>query len=151
VDAWGLTLRNGTAYLIGWDHDRRARRTFRLSRVTSTLRTVTTDESAPVPPEFDAAEVLARAHGDGTDVVVAVRATAVPDLELRGGRVVADEEVGRAVPDGWRAGVLAEADATRLRGWLLGSADRVVVLDPTWLRDEVVAQLRAMADAGDAP
>lgn len=149
VDAWGLTLRNATAYLIGWDHDRRARRTFRLSRVTSRIRVVATDDAAPVPPEFDAAEVVARAHGDGTDVVVAVRAAAVPELEQRGGRVVQDHDASGRLPDGWRTGILPEADATRLRAWLLGSADRVVALEPDWLRDEVVAELRAMATAGE--
>ena len=151
VEAWGLTLRNGVAYLIGWDHDRAARRTFRLSRVTSRIRTVDVDATAPVPPEFDAAEVLAQAHGDGTDVVVAMRAAAVAELEQRGGRVVADDDVDRELPDGWRAGLLAQADATRLRGWLLGSADRVVVREPAWLRAEVMAELRAMAETGGAP
>ncbi len=141
VDAWGLVLRNGAAYLIGWDHDRGARRTFRLSRVTSRVTTTTVDDRVPVPPDFDAASVLDEVHGDGTDVEVFVRAAAVTELEQRGGHML-DQDAG---DDGWRRGIVPGADATRLRSWLLAAADRVVVASPSWLRDEVTTALQALA------
>ncbi|HKJ55638.1 MAG TPA: WYL domain-containing protein [Nitriliruptoraceae bacterium] len=140
VDAWGLVLRDGAAYLIGWDHDRGARRTFRLSRVTSRVTEVSVDEPRSLPPDFDAAGVLDEVHGDGTDIEVWVRAGAVDELEQRGGRVLEDR-----ADDGWQRAVLSEADATRLRPWLLAAADRVVVTAPGWLRDEVTAALQALA------
>lgn len=172
VDAWGLTLRNGSAYLIGWDHGRQARRTFRLSRVTSPVRTVEVEVTTTVPPDFDVAAVLDQAHGDGTDVWMWVAPAAVLELEQRGGHLVVDaagssnpsapttpaqgSHVGAggsgdtAVPgqspvEGWRRGVVEQADAIRLRSWLLSAADRVVVVAPQWLRDDVEQSLRAMA------
>lgn len=145
VDAWGLAMRNGATYLIGWDHDRIARRTFRLSRVTTRLRMIAGD-ARPAPEDFDAAAVLAEPHGDGTDVDLVVATDMVTELERRGGRL----EEGAVVtgPDGarWHQAHIPDADATRLLGWLWANAHGVVAVAPPWLVDRVTEGLTAVVE-----
>lgn len=145
VDAWGLVMRNGAAYLIGWDHDRDARRTFRLSRVTSRPRVVDAQATDP-PDDFDVATVLDEPHGDGTDVRVLVRTDLVGEVERRGG--VLDGGPAVETPDeaAWHRATFPDADAQRLMAWLWANAASVVVREPDWLHDQLRDGLEQVAD-----
>lgn len=52
VDAWGLVWRSGLAYLVGYDQERAAIRTFRLDRVQGEIKNV--GEGTPAPEGFSA-------------------------------------------------------------------------------------------------
>lgn len=47
VDAWGLVWRSGLAYLVGYDQDRGAIRTFRIDRVLDEIRDIGEGSAAP--------------------------------------------------------------------------------------------------------
>lgn len=152
VDAWGLTMHNGAAYLVGWDHARRARRTFRLSRLTSQPRRVAA-AGTPPPDDFDITTVFDDRPRDGTDVDLLVHTTAVAAVERRGGALLDRPAV--VGPDGatWHHARLPDADAQRLIAWLWARSEHVVVTAPPDLAADVADGLSTVASraAGGAP
>lgn len=148
VDPWGLLLRTGLWYLIGFDHARGEQRTYRLDRRESDVE-VLTDTSFERPAGFDPASVLfadpLRIGGDADAVVrdARVRVDAGPAAgvvaDLGDDRVLArygDGSVEVAVP-------YVNADA--FRTWVLGLMEHAEVLEPADLRDDVVAWLAGVA------
>lgn len=77
LEPWGVGSRFGSWYVIGWDLDRQAERTFRLSRIVSDVRS--TPETFAAPPGFSMNERLDAMQ-------------AAPEL----GSVVVDVAVGRS-------------------------------------------------------
>jgi len=146
VDPWGLLLRNGNWYLIGFDHERGARRTFRVDRREGDVTTVD-GARFERPLDFDASVAFA------TDPVLVGADPEVPDAQVRIGaghaasavaglgpdRVLAehpDGSVDVAVPAGnWPA----------LRDWVLGYMEHAEVVGPPELRERMVAWLRQVA------
>jgi predicted DNA-binding transcriptional regulator YafY len=146
VDPWGLLLRDGFWYLIGFDHGREEQRTFRIDRVEGGVETISGSSfdrpegfdprrALPTDPKLIGAteEVpLARVHID------AVRARdAVGELGEQ--RVLArhsDGSVDVEVPC---------ANLAAFRSWLLGFLDHAEVLAPEDVRDDVVRWLEAAA------
>jgi predicted DNA-binding transcriptional regulator YafY len=57
VDPWGLLLRDGFWYLIGHDHGRSARRTYRIDRIQGAVE-VHADEHFDRPADFDPSEAF---------------------------------------------------------------------------------------------
>jgi proteasome accessory factor B len=145
VDAYGLAVRGGHWYLVGLDHDRDEIRSFRLSRVASSL---TEDGEAEPPPEgFRATDHVRTApwgpgDGEGSATVafapdVAWWATTgiagVEDLEMRG--------------DGWSIVRLPATPGESLAAWVLSFGPAAEVLEPPELRDEVVRRLGSAVGA----
>ncbi len=141
VDPWGLVYRAGRWYLVGRDHDRAERRTFRLDRVEGQV-----DVVGP-PGSFTPAEV------------------AIDDVVPDGGGVSA--EVAASAGAAWRVARLAEGPPVpghggrtlfRVRarspeefvGWAVGLGPGVEVLGPPALRAAVVAALERLARQGRA-
>ncbi len=148
VDPWGLLLRSGLWYLIGFDHARGEQRTYRLDRRQSEIEilTATTFER---PDGFDPASVLfadpLRIGGDpdAAERVARVRIDAGPAAsvvaELGEERVLArhaDGAVDVSVP-------FVNTDA--FRTWLLGLMEHAEVLEPADLRADVMTWLLAVA------
>lgn len=147
VDPWGLLLRSGLWYLIGFDHARGEQRTFRLDRRESDV-TILDGSTFARPDGFDPAAVLFAdplqigGEPEAATRTARVRIDAGPAVavvaELGEGRVLerhADGSVEVAVP-------YVNADA--FRTWVLGMLDHAVVLEPDDLRDEIVAWLGAV-------
>lgn len=148
VDPWGLLLRSGLWYLIGFDHARGEQRTYRIDRRESDVEVLagTTFER---PAGFDPAAVLfadpLQIGGDpeATPRAARVRIDAGPAAavvaELGDDRVLtrhADGAVEVSVP-------FVNADA--FRTWLLGLLEHAEVIEPAELRADVVAWLRGVA------
>jgi proteasome accessory factor B len=55
VSPWGLRSSDGRWFLVGWDHDREAPRTFRVSRITGPVSTARGQAPRPAPEDFDVA------------------------------------------------------------------------------------------------
>jgi proteasome accessory factor C len=138
----GLRFRFGHWYLVAWDLDRTAVRTFRVDRVEGEV-----DRGEPggadVPEDVDIEAALPeepwQAEGDDL-VVLRVRVDA---LESR--RVV--DEVGldklvRRHDDGSVELALAVSSFSSIRSWMLGLLDHVVIVEPASFRDELLAWLR---------
>ncbi|MEZ5295241.1 MAG: WYL domain-containing protein [Ilumatobacteraceae bacterium] len=140
VDPWGVLLRSGFWYLVGFDHGRGARRTYRIDRIVGD---VVAGEPVTVaaPADFDPLDAvpddpkLIGAEGDVTEATVLIdeRRSAAVVRELGDDRLVerrTDGSVVVRVP-------CANLDA--FRSWVLGFVDLAEVLGrptsaPTWWR-----------------
>jgi proteasome accessory factor B len=137
VSPWGLRSVAGHWFLVGHDHDRDARRTFRLSRITGPV-TVTGQARTAPPADFDisAGETFANAPDEAP-----VRST----IRLAPGRGAALRR--RAVPgaeDPWSADtiVVETASLDEVASLVCAAGADAVVLQP----DELVrAVLEAQA------
>lgn len=155
LDPWGLLLRGGFWYVIGHDHGRGERRTFRVDRFDGGADGI--EMGAPGaferPASFDPRTAFPadpKQIGDTAEERVealvridAVRAAAV-ERELGADRVVERGEDGSvlvSVPAG---------NATAFRSWVLGLLEHAVVESPPAIRRQVIDWLAAVAasDAG---
>ena len=157
VDPFAVVQRRGAWYLVGHDHDRDARRAFRLDRIVDGV-TPTGDPGAFAPPEdLDVAAAVAGPASERVPVRLAVRGAARFDVELRGASRVSpdDGQGGAAIGD---RGEDVEAvyelegfDPVRDRAWLLGLGAQVRVQAPDDLRAQLLADHRRVAQAHGAP
>lgn len=148
VDPHGLVHRRGWWYLVGHDHDREARRAFRLDRIEGQVTTVA-GPGAFATPE----------GGVDVDAVVPpVAAEGPQQAEVRASPTVAWEVARRARgagrPEGedetaWTAFTVAVGDTDAFLAWALEHGPEVEVVGPPDLRAEVVARLESAA--GVAP
>lgn len=149
VRAWALTNPTGTWYLVGWDLDRQAQRTFRLTRIES--------EPGPAPargrpaPQRPADLDLQAVH----DVISGERAPATVALLVRPGRGVGlrlGAEVAGTTADGWDRLSLTYTRPGELAGTIAaaGPAARVPG-DASVMSDAVVRLLDGALAAHAAP
>jgi predicted DNA-binding transcriptional regulator YafY len=153
LDPWGLLLRGGFWYVIGHDHGRGERRTFRVDRFEGGAGgiEVGTPGSFERPASFDPRTAFPadpKQIGDAADERVealvridALRAAAV-ERELGADRVVErgdDGSVLVSVPAG---------NTTAFRSWVLGLLEHAVVESPPALRRQVIDWLAAVAASG---
>jgi proteasome accessory factor B len=147
VDPWGLLLRDGFWYLIGFDHARDDRRTFRIDRIEGDVAGID-GRTFERPAGFDPRDALPadpKQIGAGADaarearvLIDAPRATAaVADLGEH--RVIVrrgDGAVEVDVPCG---------NLPAFRSWLLGFVEHAEVLAPDDVRRHVVDWLESVA------
>jgi len=141
-----VRFRGGRWYVIGWDVDRDAPRTFRVDRVEGAPVSGGPGSGA-VPDGFDpASHAPEEPWRIDTGDPAAVRLWVDP---VESSRVV--EEVGDAAvvdrrPDGAVLLRLGVSSRTALRSWVLGLLDHVEVLEPDTFRADVMAWLQAVVD-----
>jgi proteasome accessory factor B len=139
ISPWGLTSAAGHWFLLGYDHDREAERTFRLSRIVGSVQ-VTADVRHPSPPGFDPAQARLAATGEASlEVRLRVRPGRAASLRRRarperGIDPLTADEITLAV------GSVEEAV-----GLVCGSAGDAVVLEPAEVVAATVATLRVLA------
>ncbi|GGO82809.1 helix-turn-helix transcriptional regulator [Wenjunlia tyrosinilytica] len=138
VEPWALECWRGHWYLAGWDRGRKDVRVFRLSRITSRVRTRSGAFSTEVPDHVDVREAVARWGGEGATSTARIRLRRGAGYPLR----------AKALET---APVDAEWDELEipyghgLDAWLVEFGPDVVVLEPAELRADVVDRLRAVA------
>lgn len=148
VDPWGVVSHDGRWYFVGHDRDRNDVRTFRISRIAEGVKLSGSKALVPRPADRDVREivrnaVLGEAQGTARVWVAAGRGRDVRHL----GSVAESRELAG------RAGDVIDVE---LRGsdWLArmiaGLGPDAVVLEPTELRDNVVARLQRVAQGGAA-
>lgn len=138
VEPWGLVNHRGAWYLLGFDRDRKAQRTFRLSRISGSATPVGRAGAVTVPGDLDLHGAVA---ADPPDAELAEAL-----LRIRRGRAAGLRRHGTV--HGSDAG--AQFDDVRLPlGSVHDMARRVaahgadvIVADPPELRDAVIALLR---------
>jgi predicted DNA-binding transcriptional regulator YafY len=152
VDPYGLLLREGYWYVIGFDHVRSDRRTFRVDRIDGEI--VAGDAGAfDVPPGFDPRAEFPndpkRLGDDDTDPQVAQVAVYGPVVGVvraeLGDAAVADER-----PDGSVVFTVHCTNRGAFRSWVLGLGTDVEVLGPPEVRADLVAWLQALVAGGGA-
>lgn len=141
VDPHALVHRKGRWYLVGRDHERDARRSFRLDRIEGALRMAGEPGAFPPAPQVGVDDVVPPS-GDGPETAHVV---AAPDVawqvarRARGG--------GREEADGWTAYDVAVGEPEDFLAWILEFGPDVEVRGPAELREEVVRRLREAAEA----
>jgi predicted DNA-binding transcriptional regulator YafY len=144
VDPWGLLLRDGFWYLIGFDHGRGERRTFRIDRIDGDV--VIGDRRFERPAGFDPRAAFPEdpkaigADPGRADAVVLVDA---PRARVAA-RELGDDRVLRWRDDGAVELRVPCANLPAFRSWLLGYLEHAEVIEPGDVRDDVVAWLQAV-------
>jgi predicted DNA-binding transcriptional regulator YafY len=141
VDPWGLLLRGGFWYLLGFDHDRGERRTFRVDRFAADSIVTGQPGSFARPASFDPRDAfpadpkqITQDAAETIDAVVridAARATAIV-RELGEHRVLAHR------PDGGVDVAVPASNLEAFRSWLIGLLDHAVVVSPAHVRRDVM-------------
>lgn len=142
VEPWGVLLRDGFWYLVGFDRHREARRTFRVDRIVGDIveldehfeRSNDSDLRSALPDD----PLLLGAEGATMKeavVRIGVRRAAGVVRELGSDRV-------RAVLDGGGVEVTVPyVNEAAMRSWVLGHLEDAEVIEPAELRTSIVAWL----------
>ncbi|MFT4656733.1 MAG: proteasome accessory factor B [Candidatus Aldehydirespiratoraceae bacterium] len=149
VEPWGVLLRGGFWYLLGHDHLRNARRTFRVDRIDGSIE-VGESGSFMRPVDFDPRTAFPSdpkqiGHGveDAVEATVRIakpRAT-MAERELGSERVVARND------DGSIDVLVPATNLDAFRSWVIGLVDHAVVVGPPQVRQHVVDWLRGVAES----
>ncbi len=140
----GLWFRFGHWYLVAWDLERGAVRTFRVDRIEGEVSRGEAG-SAEVPEDVDVEAALPDEpwEADGEDrVEMRIRVDA---LEAR--RVadeVGQDKVVHRLDDGSIELALEVSSFVAIRSWVLGLLDHATVIEPPAFREELVAWLTAL-------
>lgn len=143
VDPHALLYWRGRWYLRGFDNDRQADRTFRLDRISGTVRPTGQPGSVEIPQQPpNPLDVVPGATQDPIEAVVEAGQAAAWKVARRArgaGQPVNDR-------DGWRRFVLRTNDVEELIGWLLELGTDVELIGPDDVRARLVTHLREMMD-----
>ena len=150
VDPWGLLLRGGFWYVVGHDHGRDAKRTFRIDRFGGSSDDI---EVGPVgaferPESFDPREAfptdpkqIGHAVGDGLMAVVRIDDERAPAVE----REVGSDRVIDRHADGSIDVQVAASNIDAFRSWVIGLLDHAVVISPPQVRSAIMDWLAAVS------
>ena len=146
-----LWFRFGHWYLVAWDLEREAVRTFRVDRIEDTV-VLETPGAATLPEGIDIRGSLPDEpwRVEGEDYVV----TRIRVDALEGPRIaeeVGSDKVESRCDDGSVIIRLRVAGLPALRSWVLGLLDHAEILEPPEFRAELVAWLTAMATGAGVP
>ncbi|MFK0006297.1 helix-turn-helix transcriptional regulator [Paenarthrobacter sp. NPDC090520] len=143
VEPWGLGSRFGQWYLVGLDRGRKAKRFFRLSRMTTAVTVMATSRFDP-PAGFDA-----RAELNSLTELPLQEA----HLDVDAGRLLDLRKRGSAMPgtNGRDTLRIAFRDPEKLAEELASYGPHVMVREPAGLRAAVVRRLQGAAAFDAAP
>ena len=144
VEPWGVGVRNGRWYLVGFDLDRGDSRVFRLSRITGDVKVTGAPGSVVKPPDVDIGDELRRmlpAEPLET-AVLRVRPGKAFGLRRRAKVETAEDSENGA---GWDTLHLGFWAVDTLADDLVSYGADVVVESPPAVREAVIERLRALA------
>ena len=144
VAPFGLRFRFGHWYLVAWDVERAAVRTFRVDRIEgAVVRGERRGNEVPLDVDVDAALPEEPWEVDGAGrIAMLLRVDA-----LEASRVVDEvgpDKVVRRHDDGSVDLSLGVASFASIRSWVLGLLDHATVTAPAELREELVGWLRTL-------
>lgn len=151
VDPYGLLAQTGKWYLVGFDHDAGALRTFRVDRFEDSVETGP-ENSFTVPGDFDIRSAFPRDPKElpgSIDVgaeraVVRLDASEAPLAMLQLGA----EAVVQRLDDGRIDVEVPCSNVVAFTHWVLGYMDRAEVLSPPALRAHIVEWVRTLMVGG---
>lgn len=145
VDPWALSVQGRALYLWGWDLDRRAERTFRVSRIRSRVSLLGEPGDASTPPEAGAPPRVSSL----VSPVVDVRDVSTARTLLHGYEAGQASAASGSPRPGWDRVALEGGDMGTWIGRLLALASDVVVVSPESLREAMLTRLRAACAWGE--
>ena len=145
VEPWRLSFTRGHWYLVGWDRSRSGERLFRVDR----LREPVIETSRAVEPVGEVPDLAVMrpwnyGHADPFEARVLVDASRAEFAANSTG----DE--GERQPDGSVVLTLSVRNPAGLRSFVLGLLEHAEVIEPKWMRQEVVDWLQALAQPAPA-
>jgi len=151
VDPWGMLLRDGFWYVVGFDHGHGERRTFRVDRIEGTVEVEAA--SSFDRPELDLRSVLPQdpkqigaAGGADADATALVRLDSASNRVAEALHELGEARVVERGDDGWVDVQVPRANAAAFRSWVLGFLEAAEVLEPPSVRDGIVAWLDASGE-----
>ena len=146
VDPWGLLLRDGFWYVIGFDHGRSEQRTYRIDRIEGSVDAVP-GSSFERPAGFDPRAAFPEDPKliGATETVPVARVRIDAERARAAVRDLAEERVLWRGDDGAVEVEVPCANLPAFRSWLLGFAEHAEVIEPADVRAHVVAWLEAVA------
>ena len=145
----GLWFRFGHWYLVAWDLERRAVRTFRVDRVEGEVTRGEAGEA--VVPDDVSVDVKAALPEEPWEVEGEDRVEMRVRVDALEARRVVDEvgedKVVQRLEDGSVDLMLGVSSFASIRSWVLGLSDHVTVMAPAVFRDELIAWLDVVRDA----
>jgi proteasome accessory factor B len=146
-----LRFRGGWWYLVGFDLEKKASRTFRVDRMDGPP-TVGVAGSAVVPDDFDPTVALPEEPWRmGEEEVVPVDVLVDAGLAPLVVAEVGDTTVHQRRPDGAVVLRLEVTNVAALRSWVLELGEHAEVLAPDSVRGAMVAWLEAIAAGAPVP
>ncbi|WP_314129712.1 WYL domain-containing protein [Schaalia odontolytica] len=145
VDPWALSVQGRALYLWGWDLDRRAERTFRVSRIRSQVSLLGEPGDASTPPEAAAPPRVSSL----VSPVVDVRDASTARTLLHGYEAGQASAASGSTRPGWERVALEGGEMGTWIGRLLALASDVVVVSPESLREAMLTRLRAACAWGE--
>jgi len=140
VDPWRLEFRNGSWYLIGFDRDRRDRRTFRLDRISPPLTAGEAEAfEAPARPEPSPTHPWEMGDEDPVEVDVLVDADQAAWAVANAGAPARWGEDGSVVLS------LTVTNRAALRSWVIGFLDHAEIVGPPAVREAMTTWLVGLA------
>jgi proteasome accessory factor B len=145
VDPWGILFRRGHWYVVGHDHDRGDRRSFRVDRIEGDVETGPAQGFEP-PAHLEPGAML----GDepwryGDEEVVSARAAVDAAQAATVVEQVGKEAVVERRDDGSVVVELSVTNTAAFRSFVLEFLDAAEVVAPAELRDEMRAWLETLA------
>ncbi|MCW2717244.1 MAG: putative transcriptional regulator protein [Pseudonocardia sp.] len=150
VEPWGVVSWRGRWYLVGFDRDRDAPRSFRVSRIIEPIRAIGPQGAVKVPPGVDLMGMVRR-NVDPPPVVGTAR------VWVAAGRGYGLRRLGTVVGPRTHGGRPGDELELELRGndavarWLAGHGPDVVALSPPELVEQVRANWAGAAAAHETP
>ncbi len=145
----GLWFRFGHWYLVAWDLERTAVRTFRVDRIEGEVTRGEAGEA--VVPDDVSVDVKAALPEEPWEVEGEDRVEMRVRVDALEARRVVDEvgedKVVQRLEDGSVDLVLGVSSFASIRSWVLGLSDHVTVMAPAAFRDELIAWLDVVRDA----
>jgi proteasome accessory factor C len=158
VDPYHLLFQGGQFYLLGYAHERKAVRVFRLTRIRGKVAYATKAEhDFKRPSDFDPREYARRAEwqfGDEVDVAeILISERIAWQIERHFGRFgeVRAPEDGEDGSVGDRVLVTGYANTRMLVSWVLGLGENARVLGPSELVDEIQRRLVLLHERHSGP
>ena len=139
VEPWRLSFHRGRWYLVGWDCGQSAERLFRVDRIDGSVAEVG-PATRPVGEGPDPRTIKPWEFGAGEPVDVRVLVDA-DQASWACHRAGVD---GDRRPDGSVVLTLRVREPAALRTFVLDFLDHAEVLEPEWLRDEMIGWLEAL-------
>lgn len=140
IEPWRLSFHRGHWYLVGWDVGRGTERTYRVDRIDGPV-TELGPADRPVGEGPDPRTVKPWEFGAGEPVDVRV----LVDVDQAAWACHRAGVDGERRPDGSVVLTLRARDPAALRTFVVEFLEHAEVLEPDWMRDEIVAWLEAQA------
>lgn len=148
LDPYGLLLRDGFWYVIGFDHGHEEQRTYRVDRIEGAV-TLGPPRQFERPAGFDLQQAFPAdpkvlgTDGVSLDAVALVRVDSARAVAIA--RELGDERVVARHDDASIEVEVPCANLRAFRSWVLGLLDHAVVVGPPEVRQHVVDWLTAIA------